>query len=144
MKGKRRAGGRGDHAVPGNEVMARIYRVIFADEDYEAADRQTASLAGMVEDHPATGELLDAGSLDPCQISVRLSSLLPAASDDLWFEAAEFERAFLATRPTGAPSVVDFLAQLDDQFSGFAPVFGVGAPRKTLVESFNDLTPAAG
>ena len=27
--------------------MARIYRYIFSDEDYQAQDRQTASLAGM-------------------------------------------------------------------------------------------------
>jgi HD-like signal output (HDOD) protein len=99
--------------------------------------------AALIEQHTAIDKLLDAGPVEPLTAAVRLSSLLPATSDELWFEAARFEQAFDKLRPAGAPTAIEFLTGLDAEFNGFAPVLNVNAPRKSLVDSFGESTVAA-
>ena len=61
-----------------------------------------ADFAALIEEHTAIDKLLDVGPVEPLTAAVRLSSLLPATSDDQWFEASRFEQAFDKLRPTGA------------------------------------------
>ena len=66
--------------------------------------------AALIEQHTAIDKLLDAGPVEPLTAAVRLSSLLPATSDELWFEAARFEQAFdklLASRRSDGDRIPD-------------------------------------
>ncbi len=103
-----------------------------------------ADFAALIEEHTAIDKLLDVGPVEPLTAAVRLSSLLPATSDDQWFEASRFEQAFDKLRPTGAPTALEFLTRLDEEFNGFAPVLNVNAPRKSLVDSFGEAAVVAG
>ncbi len=103
-----------------------------------------ADFAALIEQHTAIDRLLEAGPVEPLTAAVRLSSLLPATSDEHWYEAPRFEQAFDKLRPAGTPTAVEFLTTLDTEFSGFAPVLNVAAPRKSLVESFGEATVPAG
>ncbi|MCA9268736.1 MAG: HDOD domain-containing protein, partial [Planctomycetales bacterium] len=69
----------------------------------------------------------------PGTFSVAVSSLLPAANDDMWHDRDRFVSAYQAACPDGAP-LEELFATIDAQFEEFAPVLKVGSPAKTLVE----------
>jgi hypothetical protein len=71
---------------------------------------------------------------------VALSSLLPASSDETWHEGPQFEALFNALRPEQAPSIPEFLDQIDRDFVEFAPVLKIANPAKSLVDRYQEVT----
>ena len=59
---------------------------------------------------------------NPGKLAVALSALLPTVTDPEWCECSLFEQYYEKTVPSGSPSVVEMLAQIDEQFVNFAPV----------------------
>ena len=69
---------------------------------------------------------------------VALSALLPSAADPLWIECSQWEAAFGQICPSKA-SPTGLLTQIDQEFTELAPVLKVSAPRKSLVESYQEV-----
>jgi HD-like signal output (HDOD) protein len=95
-----------------------------------------ASLAALIQGHVAVPVQEGCRIDDPAQVAVRLSAQLPAACDPSWPEALQLERSYEAVRPAGAPNLLAFLGQLDDEFSSVAPALKVKVPARSLVVSF--------
>jgi HD-like signal output (HDOD) protein len=89
--------------------------------------------AGLVELHGEADETLVAESA-AAQI-VAISALLPAAADGAWSECERFEQA-VRRMSSGRVDAAELLAQVDIEFTDFAPVLKIAAPTRTLVESY--------
>ncbi len=89
--------------------------------------------ADLIEQHTQAISTAHAAR-NPVQTAVALSSLLPSATDETWLEAALFEQHFSALQPTDGPGLHEFLAQIDREFTEFAPVLKIGTAVRTLVE----------
>ena len=90
----------------------------------------------MIEGH--SGAVLD--SKKPGETGrqiVALSALLPSAADPLWIECSQWEEVFGQVCPPQA-SPTGLLKQIDEEFVELAPVLKVSAPRKSLVESYQE------
>ena len=74
--------------------------------------------------------------------AVALSALLPASVDESWGECTQFEELYQTVRGNG-PSLVEFLAKVDEEFLEFAPVLQMSAPAKSLVDCYHDVAAAA-
>ncbi|HVX14983.1 MAG TPA: HDOD domain-containing protein [Pirellulales bacterium] len=99
--------------------------------------------ADLIELHTELDDLLANGGSTPGQLSVALSSLLPAASDEGWPEAGRFESSFqLLARDR--ISVADMLKKIDQEFIDFAPVLKITAPAKSLLMRYTEATKTAG
>jgi HD-like signal output (HDOD) protein len=98
----------------------------------------------LIDSHSSL-ELLRPGSgATPGQLAVTLSSLLPASSDDTWYDCAQFEAAYNGLRPSEAPSIPELLEKIDHDFTEFAPVLKLATPAKTLVERCHEVAQVAG
>jgi HD-like signal output (HDOD) protein len=97
-----------------------------------------ADFVQLVACHTHLSELLQEKPRDPSRVSVALSSMLPAGADATWYECAEFDDYYRALAPNG-PSTLEMLAQVDNDFTEFAPVLKLAKPAKSLVESFQEM-----
>jgi HD-like signal output (HDOD) protein len=89
--------------------------------------------AQLIEAHTQLDRFLAEESKDIGKVSVALSALLPSAHDEMWYERGKFLSAFdTLTRNRG--SVVEIFAQIDREFTEFAPVLKLATPGKLLVD----------
>jgi HD-like signal output (HDOD) protein len=89
--------------------------------------------AQLIEAHTQLDRFLAEEVKDIGKVSVALSALLPAAHDEMWYEREKFLSAFdTLTRNRG--SVVEIFAQIDREFTEFAPVLKLATPGKLLVD----------
>ncbi len=77
---------------------------------------------------------------DPSDLGGRIvahSAMLPSAADPLWIECPQWEEAFSRICPS-LSSPEGLLSQIDQEFTEFAPVLKLTAPRKSLVEGHQE------
>jgi HD-like signal output (HDOD) protein len=89
--------------------------------------------AQLIEAHTQLDRFLAEGSKDIGKTSVALSALLPSAHDEMWYEQQKFLSAF-DTLTGNRGSVAEIFAQIDREFTEFAPVLKLATPGKLLVE----------
>jgi HD-like signal output (HDOD) protein len=89
--------------------------------------------AQLIEAHTKLDGFLADGCKDPGKLSVALSALLPAASDDEWYEREKFIAAFHQLSGSNRP-LDEMFAQVDQEFTEFAPVLKLATPAKSLVQ----------
>ncbi|MCA9103706.1 MAG: HDOD domain-containing protein [Pirellulales bacterium] len=95
------------------------------------------TLADLVERHSQAEEVLSTSD-DPTERAVTLSSMLPASADPLWHERETWEKWYTElSGPNGLP-VREILAKVDADFEGFAPLFQMTTPTKTLVDFYEE------
>jgi HD-like signal output (HDOD) protein len=99
--------------------------------------------ADMIEDHHNIDAIAANSKANPGKTAVALSALLPTVADSEWCECSLFEKYFEKTAPSGGPTVLEVLTQIDDLFVSFAPVLKVSNPSKSLVESYHEVTATA-
>jgi HD-like signal output (HDOD) protein len=100
--------------------------------------------AFLIENHLAADVPNQDGRRDPRQLAVAMSALLPAVADPNWYEGSRLETLFDKIRPAGAVSLPQLLAQVDDEFAGFAPLLKVSLPEKSLIDCYVEImAPAA-
>ena len=97
----------------------------------------------LIESHASLDVLLPGSGATPGQLAVTLSSLLPASSDETWYDSAQFESAYNALRPVEAPSIPELLEKIDNDFTEFAPVLKLATPAKTLADRYHEITQVA-
>jgi HD-like signal output (HDOD) protein len=99
--------------------------------------------AGLVEHHHAVDRWASEAQVHPGKFVVALSALLPTVVDPLWNECPLFEHYYAKVAPAGSPPAHELLAQVDHEFTDFAPLLKLGTPSKSLVESFSEMASAA-
>jgi HD-like signal output (HDOD) protein len=100
------------------------------------------TLADLVEKHSQTDEVLSS-TVDPTVRAVTLSSLLPASADEFWHEREAWEKWYTELSGPDAAPVRTILAKVDEEFEGFAPLFQMSTPAKTLVDYYEEATAPA-
>jgi hypothetical protein len=98
--------------------------------------------AQLIEAHTKLDEFLAEGCKDAGKVAVALSALLPAAHDDEWYERKKFLAAF-EKLAGGKRPIGEIFAQIDQEFTEFAPVLKLATPGKSLVQHLADGQPAA-
>jgi HD-like signal output (HDOD) protein len=96
--------------------------------------------AQLIEAHTKLDEFLGEGCKDPGKLAVALSALLPAAQDSQWYERQKFLSAF-DLLSGGARPLDEIFAQVDHEFTEFAPVLKLATPAKSLVEHLTGESP---
>jgi HD-like signal output (HDOD) protein len=96
--------------------------------------------ADLIAHHTEIERLAAEGTSRPEQLAVALSSLLPVASDDSWYECSQFAATYHRLSPADGPTVVDFLEKIDLEFIEFAPVLKITAPAKSLLTCYAEAT----
>jgi len=100
--------------------------------------------AVLIENHLDADHWLAQPNREAAKIAVSMSALLPTTTDPAWTECSRFEALYDGSRPAAAPSIVELLGRIDEEFTEFAPVLKVGSPSKSLVELYHEATqPAA-
>lgn len=94
--------------------------------------------AKMLEQHVYLRELAAKTPLEAAPLSVALSAYLPSCSDNTWNECATFEQFYQQLKPANGPSVTEFLALVDKEYTEFAPVLKLPDPNKTLVACYEE------
>src|SRR6476659_2913165 len=89
--------------------------------------------AQLIEAHTELDRYMAEGCKDIGKVSVALSALLPAAHDNRWYERDKFMSAF-DTLTGSRGSVAEVFAQIDREFTEFAPVLKLATPGKVLVD----------
>ena len=96
--------------------------------------------AVLIEAHLDLEDRLKDPAKEAAAIAVGLSALLPATSDACWSDCDRFVTSFAqATGPTG-PTPSEILAQVDEEFTEFAPVLKLSTPSKSLAEILEEAT----
>ena len=100
------------------------------------------SFAVLVESHLAIERWACQGEVEAGKLSVALSALLPCAVDPTWGEHATFDEYYQKVCPPGGPSVSEILAQIDDEFTEFAPLLKLTTSGKSLVDYLSEAVAA--
>jgi HD-like signal output (HDOD) protein len=100
-------------------------------------------LAALLENHQAIEHWAARADTEPGKLAVAFSALLPATADPTWSECELFESYYRKVAPAGSPAVAELLEQIDRRFADFAPVLRLSTPRKSLVDSFNEMVSSA-
>ncbi len=133
---------RKDGAVRLSELERRIFGWTHAEAGAMIARQWNLpdEFAILIEAHLDLEEHLKAPQKESAAIAVGLSSLLPATSDSQWNDCTRFVESFeRAVGPSG-PAPSEILAQVDDEFTEFAPVLKLSSPGKSLVEILEEAT----
>lgn len=96
--------------------------------------RLPEQFAQLIEAHTGLDQFLAEGCQDPGKVAVALSALLPASHDEDWFEREQFLVAYQQSAGTGGTPVGKLLAQIDDEFTEFAPILHLPKPAKSLAQ----------
>ncbi len=99
--------------------------------------------AVMIESHLAEETVSPRVRRDPRLAAVAMSALLPTVVDPVWHEAPQLEALYDQIRPARSPSLAKLLAQVDQEFAGFAPIMKVAMPSKTLSDWHGEVAAAA-
>jgi HD-like signal output (HDOD) protein len=94
--------------------------------------------AVLIEHHPEIDRWIAQADSAPGETAVALSALLPTAGDPIWAEHTRFEECYGRTRSAGSPTTREMLYRVDQDFADFAPVLKVAAPRKSLVDCYDE------
>jgi HD-like signal output (HDOD) protein len=97
-----------------------------------------AEFADTIEQHPDVAAVLAGKKGNFMRAAVQLGALLPSASDDTWADAPTFVQAFAALMPSGAVSIESLFAQVDKEFSDFAPLLRIANPAKSLMQCLQE------
>ncbi len=95
------------------------------------------TIAGLIEKHTQTEELVAQASTMPNEAAVAVSSMLPASHDEVWPECGKLDDA-CRRAITGGVDVPELLAQIDADFDEIAPILKVAPPKQTLVDSYRE------
>lgn len=98
-----------------------------------------AELADLIERHTESESLLDEKA-GPAELSVALSSFLPASCDETWIDLEAFESQYEGIGGASSQAVVDLLSDIDQQLIDFAPVLKLETPAKSLVQYYHEAT----
>ena len=104
--------------------------------------------AELIENHAAAAAWTAKYEAEPAEpgskgnLVVALSAMLPAGNDPVWSECAAFEDCYQRVAPPGSPLLTAMLAQVDKDFSQFAPVLKVAVPAKSLLDRYHDVAAA--
>jgi HD-like signal output (HDOD) protein len=90
--------------------------------------------AQLIEAHTHLDKYLAEGCQEPGKLAVALSALLPANHDEEWFEREKFLAAYDRVGGSRARPVGELFAQIDQEFTDFAPVMKLATPSKGLIE----------
>lgn len=96
--------------------------------------------AVLIEAHLDLDERLKTPEKEAAAIAVGLSALLPATSDSQWADCTRFVESFEQAVGQNGPSPNEILAQVDEEFTEFAPVLKLSSPSKSLVEILEEAT----
>ena len=97
--------------------------------------------ASLIEAHADLNEAAAKADAEPGPFSVALSSLLPVAADDAWFDRERFLEAVSTANATA--ELEEIFTLVDEQFKEFGPVLKVSTAGKPLVEYLQEETAAA-
>lgn len=131
-----------------NRLSALEYRV-FGWTHAEAAGllvRQwnlPEEFAVLIESHADVDVRATGKESPPIRRIVVLSAMLPSSVDPHWIECRALEERYESLVPSGRPSLLEMLEQVDGEYAGFAPILNVMAPRKLLSESYQEATATA-
>jgi HD-like signal output (HDOD) protein len=98
--------------------------------------------AALIAGHAIDSAGLARLATDPGRAAVALSARLPASPDPLWVECPALESGYRQLAPSGSPTLLEFLGQIDVQLTEFAPLLKLAAPNKTLVDAYQEMTVA--
>ena len=99
--------------------------------------------AVMIESHLASEAVSPRFRRDPRLAAVAMSALLPSVVDPVWHEAAQLEALYDQIRPARTPALAKLLAQVDQEFAGFAPIMKIALPAKSLCDWHAEMAAAA-
>jgi HD-like signal output (HDOD) protein len=89
--------------------------------------------ARLIETHTEFDKLMAQQSTEIGKLSVALSALLPANHDEQWYEREKFVAAYEKLATGRGKNIADLFAQIDAEFTEFAPVLKLAVPAKSLV-----------
>jgi HD-like signal output (HDOD) protein len=87
--------------------------------------------AQLIEAHTKLDQFLAEDCKEAGKVAVALSALLPAAHDNDWYERQKFLSAF-ERLSGGKRPLEEIFAQIDQEFTEFAPVLKLATPGKSL------------
>ena len=133
---------RNDGAVRLSDLEHRVFGWTHAEAGAMIARQWNLpdEFAVLIEAHLDLEERLKAPAGESAAIAVGLSALLPATSDSQWSDSTRFIESFELAVGPGGPSPNEILAQVDDEFTEFAPVLKLSSPGKSLVEILEEAT----
>jgi len=101
------------------------------------------AFADLIENHLDIERWSGVPEEEPGRLAVSMSALLPTMSDPEWSEREQFEDYYGKVCPVGGPALSELLAEVDAEFSQFAPVLRIATPEVSLVESLGEVEPVA-
>lgn len=90
--------------------------------------------AQLIEAHTQLDHYLAEGCKEPGKLAVSLSALLPAGHDEEWYEREKFLAAYDQVGASRSKPVAELFAQIDKEFTDFAPVLKLATPAKALAD----------
>ena len=98
------------------------------------------SFATLMETHTELATAMAAAKALPGPLAVGLSSMLPAASDPMWVDRAEFESIYNKLCGANGVKLGEMLSQVDQGFADFAPLLKIATPAKSLIQYYQEAT----
>ncbi len=98
--------------------------------------------AVLIEAHLDLEDRLKDPAKEAAAIAVGLSALLPATGDSCWSDCDRFVASFEEAAGSTGPTPSEILAQVDEEFTEFAPVLKLSTPSKSLAEILEEATTA--
>jgi HD-like signal output (HDOD) protein len=103
-----------------------------------------AEFAELLREHSSIDVLAERRTPADATIVVALSSLLPAARDLEWREAAKFERHLRQVLQSPDLDTDALLSEVDEAFAEFAPVLKLPGADQSLLHRYHEAVQAAG
>jgi HD-like signal output (HDOD) protein len=133
-----------------NRRLSQLERERFGWTHADAAARLAiewnlpGEFAELLRQHSSIDTLAERPGPPDSALIVALSSMLPAAKDAAWHEAARFEKFLRQVIPTPNLQVEALLAEVDEAFAEFAPILKLPATDQSLVRRYQESLQAAG
>jgi HD-like signal output (HDOD) protein len=100
------------------------------------------TLAQLIEVHLSLDGEKASIPVDPKNIAMGMSALLPAVDDSAWGEFEKFESLYNQSRPLDGPPIEQLLAQIDKEFVEMAPMLRIPNPQVSLLEHYQGVAAA--
>ena len=98
------------------------------------------NFATLIESHVEIERWLDGGEECLGKAIVALSALLPSSIDSRWNEFEQFESAYGRIMPIGGARISSMLEIADEEFIEFSPLLKISAPKRTLLDYYDEIT----